>query len=709
MADKFDKLRITHEKELNKLLKQNHDIQERINNGTKIQARTQEAFVKNGERILELNDKIYDAKNKNWKKLQEHIQSEEKISTLGKEHVDLANQLGKIVNGSNRLAADLIGLNSTSLALREKENNQILETLANTKAVAEMSPEELVAASEKVKANNALSEIQKQILTEASIGTLTQQSEQDILNKLELEGVDITKLTADQMERITAQVKGISQGTATLADNEMAELLDAAAETDATLEKWKGKVNMFGAALKNPALAMTAMKATAIGLAISFAKDLFDGALKFKQELGLGAGEAAKLAANVKAAEISTKLMGGDASLIAASASEMVKQFGDTSVFTFAIGQDMAGLALSTGFGGANAAKLLKTMEGISGASIETNINTLEAWGNLAKAEGVSSKIVLDDIASSTEEFAKFAKGGGDNIIKAATAAAKLGLEMSDVAKITSSLLSIESSLTDEMEAEMLIGKQLNLDKARELALAGDLEGVMNEVKNIGVSQAEWSEMNVIQRQALAKAVGVEVADMGKILAGGKTSAMVAEEREKTQQKMAITQERMMQGMMLMHGIGAAILVVETAANIQKGISAHFAKKAAYNELLRGGATVAAAAAESGFSAAKVPIIGPALAIAAIAAVGAAGWKMMNKKPPGAEEGGVVKESGLAEIHKGEVFSGTKNEMGFGADMTETNGLIKKHIAESIQLREQNQFLMNKLIRATGDLQLANA
>ena len=36
----------------------------------------------------------------------------------------------------------------------------------------------------------------------------------------------------------------------------------------------------------------------------------------------------------------------------------------------------------------------------------------------------------------------------------------------------------------------MLIGKQLNLDKARELALAGDLEGVMNEVKNIGVSQS---------------------------------------------------------------------------------------------------------------------------------------------------------------------------------------------------------------------------
>ena len=59
--------------------------------------------------------------------------------------------------------------------------------------------------------------------------------------------------------------------------------------------------------------------------------------------------------------------------------------------------------------------------------------------------------------------------------------------------------------------------------------------------------------------------------------------------------------------------------------------------------------------------------------------------------------------------HKGEVFSGTKNEMGFGADMTETNKLLKQSLGESKQLREQNQLLMNKLIRATDGLQLANA
>ena len=75
----------------------------------------------------------------------------------------------------------------------------------------------------------------------------------------------------------------------------------------------------------------------------------------------------------------------------------------------------------------------------------------------------------------------------------------------------------------------------------------------------------------------------------------------------------------------------------------------------------------------------------------------------------GAEEGGEVTKTGAIMAHKGEVFSGTKNEMGFGADMTETNKLLKQSLGESKQLREQNQLLMNKLIRATDGLQLANA
>ena len=62
------------------------------------------------------------------------------------------------------------------------------------------------------------------------------------------------------------------------------------------------------------------------------------------------------------------------------------------------------------------------------------------------------------------------------------------------------------------MNVQVLLGRQLNLDKARELALSGDLEGVLAEVKNqVGGTEA-LSRMNVVQRKALADAVAMSVA-----------------------------------------------------------------------------------------------------------------------------------------------------------------------------------------------------
>jgi hypothetical protein len=67
------------------------------------------------------------------------------------------------------------------------------------------------------------------------------------------------------------------------------------------------------------------------------------------------------------------------------------------------------------------------------------------------------------------------------------------------------------------MEAELLTGKDLNLETARRAALNGDIETVAREInKQVGTS-ADFAKMNVIQQEALAKAMGTsreELADM---------------------------------------------------------------------------------------------------------------------------------------------------------------------------------------------------
>jgi len=86
------------------------------------------------------------------------------------------------------------------------------------------------------------------------------------------------------------------------------------------------------------------------------------------------------------------------------------------------------------------------------------------------------------------------------------------------VSATTESLLDFESSIEAQMEASVLLGRQLNFDRARQLALTGDQEGMMKEVlKQVG-GEAEFNKMNVLQRRALAQSVGQSVENLSRLV-----------------------------------------------------------------------------------------------------------------------------------------------------------------------------------------------
>ena len=69
-----------------------------------------------------------------------------------------------------------------------------------------------------------------------------------------------------------------------------------------------------------------------------------------------------------------------------------------------------------------------------------------------------------------------------------------------------------------ELEAELLLGKDINLEKARQAALNNDLATVAKEISNQIGDSAEFSKMNRIQQEALAKSVGMNREDLAKTL-----------------------------------------------------------------------------------------------------------------------------------------------------------------------------------------------
>jgi hypothetical protein len=86
------------------------------------------------------------------------------------------------------------------------------------------------------------------------------------------------------------------------------------------------------------------------------------------------------------------------------------------------------------------------------------------------------------------------------------------------VANAGKSLLDFESSITAELEAELLLGKDINLERARAAALAGDQVTLEQELQKEAGNFSDFTKMNVIQQEALAKAMGMTSDQLADIL-----------------------------------------------------------------------------------------------------------------------------------------------------------------------------------------------
>ena len=164
----------------------------------------------------------------------------------------------------------------------------------------------------------------------------------------------------------------------------------------------------------------------------------------------------------------------------------------------------------------------------ITGGSLEKNSKTflgtigkLNAQNKLA----INAKQLFKDIANVSDAIKLSVGGTAEKIATAAFKAKQFGINLQQADGIASSLLDFESSIANELSAELITGKDLNLEKARLLAINGDIAGASAEIlKQVG-GTAEFTKMNRIQQEALAKAVGMTREDLAKSLVDREVSA----------------------------------------------------------------------------------------------------------------------------------------------------------------------------------------
>jgi hypothetical protein len=78
--------------------------------------------------------------------------------------------------------------------------------------------------------------------------------------------------------------------------------------------------------------------------------------------------------------------------------------------------------------------------------------------------------------------------------------------------------LDFESSISAELEAQLLTGKNINLDAARYFALTGQTNNMMKEIQSNFPSWEEFNKMNRIAQEGYSKALGLSVDQMSNMI-----------------------------------------------------------------------------------------------------------------------------------------------------------------------------------------------
>ena len=195
-------------------------------------------------------------------------------------------------------------------------------------------------------------------------------------------------------------------------------------------------------------------------------------------------------------------------------------RFGVTAGFSEELLKSQTELVKQAGYSEESAAEIAKFSLLTDKTSKDITASALGTVKALNMQEGLTlnEKAILEDVLQTSAAIQVSFGNSVDELAAAAAMSKKFGLNLEQVDEIAGSLLDFESSIANELEAELLLGKDINLEKARQAALNNDLATVAKEIADQVGSSAEFAEMNRIQQEAIAKSVGLSREDLAKSL-----------------------------------------------------------------------------------------------------------------------------------------------------------------------------------------------
>ena len=305
--------------------------------------------------------------------------------------------------------------------------------------------------------------------------------------------------------------------------NEVKQATEAEKEAGAAAEEMKEglKKSESAAGKLMTALGPVALIAAAIGAAVM----LFKIGLEVDQEvtdmargLGISKDNAHELRNEIKDIAINTKIAGADTKALTEAYMSLTAITGQNTVANKEMLETNVLLTKQYGMQATEAAEfqLMSVGSGKTSEQVLGTVRNMTESYNKMTGDSLNFKEITKDIAKATKSQLASYKGNVAQLTKAVIQAKKLGMTLDEAANISANLLDFESSIENEMKANVLTGKSMNMNAARQLALQGDIAGAAAAALEQAGSYDEFMEMEMYQKEAIAKAAGTTVDQLVK-------------------------------------------------------------------------------------------------------------------------------------------------------------------------------------------------
>ncbi len=561
MADQKD---IQNQKDLNNEMSQTKSNQKDINNEMSQTKSFEEQIIDLLQQRRGITSDVLSSQQDISNVLQDQVKQQKFLTSEKKLARDISNQITKISQEAYSISQDELGLTQTNSKLKKQqetlEKNIILAkqqqakfskmALEGTIESRELNAEIARSLGEQAKqaqiVSNQISTIARESkLTSEALGVKTFGGLSDLAKSVPglqrfsgpfQEAAEAARkhgaaqakmlstgkgLTGDKIKEL-----GLTKKLTVIQDDGTKKLLTGRAAANKLQKDGVRISGTMTAGFKSlgPAIAKAfgpiALATTALNMIVKAFKSADQSAGQLAKSQGISYEEARKFNQEIADSGVTSgKLLTTTKDVVAAQI-ELNKIFGTSLKFSNEFAAEFSEIQKRTGLSG-HAMELFAEKAFLSGTSIQDQLEKVTAVTQELNAQNkisISAKDIQEGIGQMSASQILNNRMNTKEMANQVFQAKMLGISQQQLEGVQSKLLDFESSISAEMEAELLTGKQLNLEGARAAALAGDQAKLAAELRKEVGTAAEFGAMNVIQQEAMAKAFGLSRDDMSKML-----------------------------------------------------------------------------------------------------------------------------------------------------------------------------------------------